>query len=396
GGVILGDFNKNDSLKQFMDALNQAGGGAMKDWFSFDEATGKYTLESKNGRDYETKYKNTIVFSALNQSAKVTLDTIAERAADEQMTKGVEKTMGQDALVHATVNGKDLSLRRSSNLVEMDGLSVTLKEEFDARGEDGKVKASDAVTFKTGSNSDVIVEAVRSFVEDVNKLMTGVHDAFATQPLKKSSTGVSTKRDGYEPLTESDKADMSEEAVKNYEEKAKTGLLFGDTDLRTLYDKLLGSIQSFGGDRVDLESIGLTTTYSGGVTTFSLNETKLRAALESDPDKVRTVFTKTTETSESGTNGLMQSLKQTLNAYGSTSLGSPGILVRKAGTKLSAVSLLNNNLQSQIDIISKQIESWQSKLGDRVDYYTKQFTQLEKLMSTMNNQSSMLADMMGY
>lgn len=395
-GVEVGTFHKSDSLKKFMDALNQAGGGAMKDWFSYDEKTGKYTLESKDGTSYEEAYQGMITFQALHQDSVITLDTIAERAASEPATLGFEKTMGQDAVVHATVNGKDLSLRRSSNVVEMDGLSVTLKEEFDAHGEDGTVKASDAVTFKTSSNSDAIVEAVRSFVEDVNKLMTGVHDAFATQPLKRSSTGVSTKRDGYEPLTEKDKADMSEEAVKSYEEKAKTGLLFGDSDLRTLYDKLLGSIQSFGGDRMDMESIGLTTTYSGGVTTFSLNETKLRAALESNPDKVRTVFTKTTETSESGTNGLMQSLKQTLNAYGSTSLGSPGVLVKKAGTKLSAVSLLNNNLQSQIDIISKQIESWQTKLGDRVDYYTKQFTQLEKLMSTMNNQSSMLSDLMGY
>lgn len=397
GMALLGEFHKDDSLDKLMDALNKVKNGALEGWFSFDEQTGRYSLTSKNGADYDTTYKDRIaLFSPTQRDKQISLDTIAERAASEPATLGFEKTMGQDAVVHATVNGKDLSLRRSSNVVEMDGLSVTLKEEFDAHGEDGTVKASDAVTFKTSSNADAIVEAVRSFVEDVNKLMTGVHDAFATQPLKKSSTGVSTKRDGYEPLTESDKADMSEEAVKNYEEKAKTGLLFGDTDLRTLYDKLLGSIQSFGGDRVDMESIGLTTTYSGGVTTFSLNETKLRAALESNPDKVRTVFTKTTETSESGTNGLMQSLKQTLNAYGSTSLGSPGILVKKAGTKLSAVSLLNNNLQSQIDIISKQIESWQTKLGDRVDYYTKQFTQLEKLMSTMNNQSSMLSDLMGY
>ena len=92
----------------------------------------------------------------------------------------------------------------------------------------------------------------------------------------------------------------------------------------------------------------------------------------------------------------MASLKMTLNDYASTSLASPGVLVRKAGTKLSAVSLLNNNLYQQIGNIDKQIESWQSKLSSRIDYYTKQFTALEKMMSTMNNQSSMLADLMGY
>ena len=60
------------------------------------------------------------------------------------------------------------------------------------------------------------------------------------------------------------------------------------------------------------------------------------------------------------------------------------------------MSLLNNNLAKQISSIDSQIETWQSRLSDRIDYYTKQFTQLEKLMNTMNNQSSMLADMMGY
>ena len=34
-------------------------------------------------------------------------------------------------------------------------------------------------------------------------------------------------------------------------------------------------------------------------------------------------------------------------------------------------------------------------MADRVDYYTSQFTALEQLMSQMNNQSSMLAGLMG-
>ena len=304
---------------------------------------------------------------------------------------GAVFTKGADAIVKASVNGKELTLKRSSNVVNMDGLSVTLKKTFDSTAADG----GDAVTFTTSSDSDKIVEAIKGFVEDVNKLMTSVHSAYTTQPIAKTSSSSKKGTTYYEPLTEEDKNGMSESAVEKYEEKAKTGLLFGDNDLRSLYDKLLNTIQSFGSDRVNLESIGLSTTYSGGVTTISLNESTLRAALDGDPDKVRNVFTKTTD-SGAATNGLMASLKSTLNAYGSTSLASPGILVRKAGTKLSAVSLLHNNLYSQISNLDKQIEDWQTKLSSRVDYYTKQFTALEKMMSTMNNQSSMLADLMGY
>ena len=235
------------------------------------------------------------------------------------------------------------------------------------------------------------MDAVRSFVEDVNKLMNDVHTAYTTQPLKKSSG--STKRDGYEPLTEKDKEDMSESAVKAYEEKAKTGLLFGDTDLSSFYSKFLTAIQPSGSERIDLESIGITTAYSSGVTTLTLDETKLRNALSADPDKVRNVFTKTTDSGS--TNGLMARVKNTLNAYASTSIGSQGILVRKAGTKRSALSLLNNSLQSQYNNIGEQIEKWQSKLSDKVDFYTKQFASLEKMMNSYNNQSSMLSQLSG-
>ena len=319
------------------------------------------------------------------------LKAFASGTATLSAADSVGYTAGTDAVVTATVNGKELTLKRSSNVVNMDGLSVTLKKTFDSTVEDG----GEAITFTTGSDSDKIVDAIKSFVDDVNKLMTSVHDAYTTQPLTRTSSSSKSGTTFYEPLTEDDKNSMSESAVEKYEEKAKTGLLFGDNDLRTLYDKLLTSIQSYAGDRVDMESIGLTTSYSGGVTTISLNESKLRAALDGDPDKVRTVFTKTTD-SGSNTNGLMASLKATLNTYGSTSLGSQGILVRKAGTKLSAVSLLNNNLAMQISNLDSQIESWQTKLSNKIDYYTKQFTALEKLMSTMNNQSSMLADLMGY
>lgn len=395
GSTDLGTFTKNTTLKELMDAIDE--NGNISSHIDYSDETGfTFNATLKSG-DY-----------ALNSTNGSSIKAM------ELFSMGPTYTAGTDAIIDATVNGKELTLKRSTNVINMDGLSVTLKSEFDAReyeetgeGEnltrtlktnaDGtaKVKSGAAVTFTTSSDSDKIVDAIKSFVEDVNKLMNSVHSAYTTQPITKTSSSSSKGTTYYEPLTEDDKKDMSESAVEKYEEKAKTGLLFGDTDLRTLYDRLLTGIQSYGSDRVDLESIGLTTTYSSGVTTLQLNESKLRSALDSDPDKVRNMFTKTTE-SGSATNGLMASLKSTLNTYGSTSLASPGLLVSKAGTKLSAVSLLNNNLAKQISSIDSQIETWQSRLSDRIDYYTKQFTQLEKLMNTMNNQSSMLADMMGY
>jgi flagellar hook-associated protein 2 len=101
---------------------------------------------------------------------------------------------------------------------------------------------------------------------------------------------------------------MSESAVKAYEEKAKTGLLFGDRDLSNLYDGLRNALSSLGVTGNDASKLGITSSYTDGLTTISLDESALRAALTENPDKVKDLFTKSTSTGDSS-DGLMQSLK---------------------------------------------------------------------------------------
>ena len=361
-GVKVGSFGADAKLEQVMSAINTSADAGVN--VSFSRLTGEFVFNSNSTGENEK-----IEFG----------DGLANRLF---YSDSAQKRDGTDAELTATVNGTELTLKRASNVVDMDGMVVTLKNTF-TEGE--------AVSFKTTADSDKIVDTIKTFVDDVNKLMKDIHDAYATMPAEKS--GKSHAR--YEPLTEDDKKDMSESTIKAYEEKAKQGILFGDNDLSSLYNKLRSVIEPSGKTRINLESIGISTTYSGGVTSISINEEKLRAALDSDPEKVRTAFA-TTQDSNGNTDGLMERLKKTMNTYASTSIATPGVLVRKAGSKFSATSLLNNTLQKQIDNLNTQIESWETKLSSKIDYYTKQFTALEKMISTMNNQSSMLADLAGY
>ena len=48
-----------------------------------------------------------------------------------------------------------------------------------------------------------------------------------------------------------------------------------------------------------------------------------------------------------------------------------------------------------MDEYDTQIEKWQDKLSDKVDYYTRQFSRLEQLIMQMNSQSSSIMSMMG-
>ena len=187
---------------------------------------------------------------------------------------------------------------------------------------------------------------------------------------------------------------MTESEIKAYNEKAKQGILFADSTLSSMYSKLLSAITPGGSDGQTLREIGIGTAYENGLTTISLDEDKLRNALESDPDKVKDVFTKTVS-GGADSEGLMSSLRSTLQQYASTSIGSPGILVNKAGSTLSSYSLNNNELNDQITNLQEQVEKWQTRMSDRVDFYTNQFTRLEMLINQMNSQSSMLAGLTG-
>ena len=368
-------FGEDDTIQTVMDKINGSDAGVE---LKYSSMTGNFAFTSKEtGADSKIDIGGTLgtaLFGRVDSSGIT--DDKAEVNPDIKGTY----TKGKDAEFVATVNGERLELKRSSNTVDLDGLSVTLKGTFDEGGE--------KITFTTNSDSDKIVDTVKAFVEDYNKRATELHNAYSTMPLQDS------RGNNYLPMTEDEMSKNSESYIKSYEEKAKTGLLFGDSDLSNLYTRLTQSVQGSGEIGAALRSIGLSVEYSAGLSTLSLDEDKLRSALDSDPDKVKNAFTASTSTGASS-NGIMAGLKSTLEQYGKTSIGSPGILVKKAGTTLSSYSLTNNEIQDQMDNLQKQIDKWQDKMGDRIDFYTKQFTQLEMLMNQMNSQSSALSGMMG-
>ena len=239
---------------------------------------------------------------------------------------------------------------------------------------------SSAVTFETKADNETIISAVKKMIEDYNAMATEIKKAYSTMPEENS------KGKPYQPLTDEDKADMSESAIKAYEEKAKTGLLFADRDLSNLYTQLTKAIGVSG-----MESIGITQTYADGITTLTLDENKFKEALEDDMDKVVEVFTG----SGSSNKGLMEGIKTTLDTYGRTTGATKGILLKKAGSVLSPTTLYDNELNREIKELEEQISSWEEKISDRIDYYTQKFTYLEQLVAQMNNQSSMLMGLSG-
>lgn len=363
-GVKVGTYTRDTALETVLTGVNSSSDAGVNVSFSKTTNTFQFTAQ-------ETGTAGTIEFG---------------EGLAQKLFSGGDTTAGQDAILSMQVNGTEYDdISRSDNNFSVDGLSITLKGTFGYTSGTLDADAADnAVSFTTTSDADTIVDAVTSMVDDLNDILQSVHDAYSTQPLTKSDNS------SYEPLTDDDEEDMTDAQIEKYEEKAKTGILFGDSDLSSLYSKLLTAITPSGTDGNTLSSIGITTNYSDGVTTLEVDEDALRDALANDPDTVRDAFTKTT-----GVGGIMTNIKSAMDAYDATSGATKGILIQKAGSTFSPLSLLNNDLQDQIDDLDDQISDWEDKLSDKVDYYTERFTQLEQLTAQMNSQSSMLSSMLG-
>lgn len=391
-GTEVGKFNQDTALETVMNSINSNTEAGVN--VSYSKLTNEFVFTAKQtGEGGQIE---------LGDGTGNDLATALFGKSDGKVTEG------QDAIFKATVNGSTMYFSRSSNTFDMDGMSVTLKGTFNnleqadgkpiksdelngSQGELDKIfdpAATESVTFTSKTDTDTVVDAIKQMVEDYNAIVKEVKEAYSTMPLQQ------TNGSKYEPLTDEDKADMTESEIKAYEEKAKTGLLFGDNDLSSLYNALRSAVAPGGNDGSFLRSIGINTSYSEGLTTIELDETALREALETNPDGVKDAFTKSKENGASS-DGLMTAIQKVTDRYAATTGATKGILIEKAGSKYSPTAALDNALLDQMNEIDDQIETWQSKMSDKVDYYTNKFTQLEMLIQQMNSQSSTLAGLMG-
>lgn len=394
-------FSTAKTLEQLgvLDGLTAEGEGENKGKYAFkvnDEVVGYYDKESTiadilkdmKAAGYTANYSSvvdqfTFTSSETGEASNFAFgDGLAQKLFGSKGDEGVTFEEGQDAVFEMTVDGVTQEFTRSSNTIDIDGLSVTLKDEFGYAADGSRVE-TEAITFKSETDTSNVVDTVKTFVEEYNSLLKSIKEAYSTAPAEKSSK----THEKYRPLTDEDKEGMSESTIENYEKRAKQGILFGDNDLSALYNGLRNIVNE---NSTALEKIGITVSYNSGLTSLSLNEAKLTESIEKDPEAVAHVFT-----GDGKTKGLMTSMKGTLDAYGSTTGAVKGILVAKAGATESSLSQLSNTLLDKLNDIDDEIGEWETKLSEKIDYYSKQFTRLEQLINDMNSQSSALAGLSG-
>lgn len=293
---------------------------------------------------------------------------------------GGVSTDGSDGEMSILYNGVQTTITSSSNTFSIDGLDIRATNTFNT----GSATAEGGVSFTASADTEKVTETVKKFIEAYNAMIDEVRTQATTKPDS-----------NYKPLTDDQKNEMNETSIKNWEDKAKEGILYNSSALKDLDNATQGIFSSMminGVSYDDLEKIGISFSddyTAGGKIVF--DEEKFKTAMDSDPEKVSDLFT--------GTHGIVNTIDSTLSTYAtryaSKNGNSYGVLIEEAGSEKLSLTLTNNSIYKELKDMQETITNLQSQLSTEQDRYISQFTQMETLINQMNSQSSYLSQLGG-
>jgi len=273
---------------------------------------------------------------------------------------------------------------RSTNSIDMGPLVINVKKDY--AGE---------ITVDIAPDTTKVIETIKEFVNKYNELIDKI-----TNELSE------TRNYSYSPLTDDQKAAMTEEEIKEWEKVAKSGLLAGDGLLRSIVSQMRNAIiQAVEGSGLSLASIGIKSNSWMDKGKLYIDEEKLKKALTESPEQVISLFTGESNISYMAAasdpskreerfrqSGIIQRLYDILqdNIRTTTINGRRGALLEKAGAPGDR-SQYNNMLTSQILEYDLKISRLNELLIEKENNYYAQFAKLETLINQMNAQSAWLS-----
>lgn len=255
------------------------------------------------------------------------------------------------------VNG--VKMESTSNKYNVSGYTINVTNNISATDAPAKITST--------TETKTIVDKVKEFVSTYNGLI---------EDLNKR---VSQKKNlSYQPLTDAQKAELKDDEIKKWEDKAKEGLLKSDATLNKVLSDMRSTLSNYGSGSEDmLAKIGITTsktwTDNGKL---ELDEDKLTKALEEDPNIVSRIFV---GDKENNREGIIASLRTTAqNAVKN--------IEKTAGKTSSAEDsyTLGKNLKD----VNTKIDDWKDRLKGIEERYWKQFAAMEAAIQKANSQSS--------
>ena len=389
-------FKNKKTLSDLASAFGNSGANVQG---NYDTVNDSFSLYNKtSGKD------NIISLKANNADTEKLLNSLHLASYDAQNnTLSSEATFAEgtmtDAAVgtnaKATIDGKNYE--SSTNKLTVANVIYNFNG-VSAKNTDGTYQTS---SITVSQDTDTIVDNVKKFVESYNTLIDSLNSKYREE-----------QNSDYKPLTKNQEASMTDSQIDKWNEKAKSGLLYHDSNIYSIISSMRESLYTKV-DAVDtvltddngnkysyntLSSIGITTSSNQGHIT--LDEDKLKKALAADPDCVYQLFASDQDStyvagstnknqSDSYTSksdylntgianrlyNAMTTSMSTLESYAGTSKDTDdesylGKLITNMNTKMSSFKTLMSSYESKLYEKYDAMEVALSKLGTQLSYIT--------------------------
>ena len=377
------DIDADTTVQSLVNKLKDAGLNA-----SFDEDQQRFYISSKkSGKAQSFSITAGTVAGGMEADNSILkalkLSSSADDGKVDSNTRAIKKN-GVDAEI--TLNGVEYT--SSSNNFSINGLNIQALAKTDG----------DGITINTQVDTQGIYDKVKELISSYNDLINSLTDKYNAE-----SSG------SYEPLTDDEKAQMSDKEVEKWEKKIKTGLLRRDDTLDSLMSTLTnGMMKTYYDDSVatfdddgnqvlkagtDASSAKKYSLATFGIMTKGILQSATNrqyeyhidgdeddASVSSKTDKLMTAITedpdKVVDFMKNLTNNLSKELKKKMTA-----------------TSLRTVFTLYNDkeMASEDSSYTKLINQWTTRLNDMQDSYYKKFSKMESTLQELQSSTSSIS-----
>ena len=351
-------LDKKSTISSMMSAVNKSAAGVT---MTYSSLTNSFTLESK---EFGGAGKVEVGDTSLGRSLGL---------VDDNGTVGASE--GQNAIFE--INGKEVYL--NDNTYTLDGNTFTFND---------NMTIGETYTVNIAKDSTTVKDALKKFVESYNKLIEDVYGYIGKSPAKDDDGNT------YEPLTNAEKDEMSEDEITKWEEKAKQGVLYNDSTVSTVMSQmrsaLYTSVTLDDGSKFGIYNLGIKTSSEWSEHgKLQIDEDAFDKAFENNEDAIIKLFT------DSDT-GMMKKLNSVIDGAvkSSGAANTRGTLVRKAGKADSSVTT-DSTIYKEMVKMQDRLKELQDRYDTKEEYWWKVFTNMETAMADLNSQTSYISSYLG-
>lgn len=351
-------LDKKSTISSMMSAVNKSAAGVT---MTYSSLTNSFTLESK---EFGGTGKVEVGDTSLGRSLGL---------VDDNGTVGASE--GQNAIFE--INGQEVYL--NDNTYTLDGNTFTFND---------NMTIGETYTVNIAKDSTTVKDALKKFVESYNKLIDDVYGYIGKSPAKDDDGNT------YEPLTNAEKDEMSEDEITKWEEKAKQGVLYNDSTVSTVMSQmrsaLYTSVTLDDGSKFGIYNLGIKTSSKWSEHgKLQIDENAFDKAFENNEDAIIKLFT------DSDT-GMMKKLNSVIDGAvkSSGAANTRGTLVRKAGKADSSVTT-DSTIYKEMVKMQDRLKELQDRYDTKEEYWWKVFTNMETAMADLNSQTSYISSYLG-